>query len=232
MADPKDQLRSCLDTVKYVGRFTSYETSHVNADPGIFINDVGNISLPLVSEKAELILRHADQAPFGRGSNTVIDKSFRNTKQLDADSFQLRNPAWPNFLLGILTRLGVRLGYQDSPVGIRADLHKLLLYEKGAMFKPHRESVIPFASSVVDDSIGLTVATALRKQMACLPPWSFACHPNMKAVTSYSRIMMRKRSWKRPWRLNLAKLMLHGRTSTPSIYRNRQPRSQVLRRPS
>ncbi|KAI4120997.1 MAG: hypothetical protein LQ338_006620 [Usnochroma carphineum] len=138
--NPKSELRSCLAAVKYVGKFMSYRTSQINADPGIYINDIGSISLPLRTDDAAQILKAANQAPFGRGSNTVIDTSFRNTKQLDPASFQLRNPAWTGFLQDIIKHLGVGLGYPDSPSGIKAELHKLLLYDEGSMFKPHKDS--------------------------------------------------------------------------------------------
>ncbi|KAL8831437.1 MAG: hypothetical protein Q9170_005286 [Blastenia crenularia] len=136
----KNKLWNCLAATRYVGEFMSNSTSQINADPGLHIHNVGNISLPLRPEDATKILNTATQAPFGRGSKTIVDKSFRNTKQLDPDSFQIRNPAWTDFLEDIIRDLGVDLGYPDSPTGITAELHKLLLYEKGAMFKPHKDS--------------------------------------------------------------------------------------------
>ena len=126
----------------------SYRASQQNVDPGLHINNVGNISLPLREEDAKLIMKAGRQAPFGRGSETIVDTSFRNTKQLDIDSFQLRNPAWTQYLQDIIKPLGVGLGFQDSPSGIKAELYKLLLYEEGAMFKPHKELVsLPFSLS-------------------------------------------------------------------------------------
>ncbi|KAL8765527.1 MAG: hypothetical protein Q9209_007435 [Squamulea sp. 1 TL-2023] len=137
---PMDEIWSCLASVKYVGDIVSYRGSQLIVDPGLYINSVGNIRLPLVRDDAEMIMKIADQAPFGRGSDIIVDTSFRNTKQLSTDSFQLRNPAWTGFLQDIIRDLGVRLGNPENPVGITAELHKLLLYEKGAFFHSHRDS--------------------------------------------------------------------------------------------
>ncbi|KAL8861907.1 MAG: hypothetical protein Q9178_001776 [Gyalolechia marmorata] len=141
ITNTREELRSCLAQVKYAGRFTASRTSQQNVDPGLYIDKIGSISLPLRVEDAERIIKSAKQAPFGRGSRTVVDKSFRNTKELDPNSFQLQNPAWTGFLADTIEELGAGLGYQDSPAAIRADLHKLLLYDQGAMFKAHREYV-------------------------------------------------------------------------------------------
>ncbi|KAL9129633.1 MAG: hypothetical protein Q9217_001951 [Psora testacea] len=136
----RDQLRYCLSRVKYAGSFTSSRKSQLNVDPGLHVDNIGNISLPLRSEDAEAIMKAGQQAPFGRGSETVVDTSFRNTQELNVDRFRLRNPAWTQYLQDIITPLGLALGFANSPSGIKAELYKLLIYEKGAMFKPHKDT--------------------------------------------------------------------------------------------
>lgn len=117
----------------------SYQATQLNVDPGLHIDNVGNISLPLQSSDAKKIMATSRQAPFGRGSRTIVDISFRNTKELDIDHFRLRNPAWEQYLQDIIKVLGAGLGFPESPAGIQAKLYKLLLYEKGAFFRPHKE---------------------------------------------------------------------------------------------
>ena len=108
-------------------------------DPGLFVGGVGNISLPLTVDNAKAIMKISAQSPFGRGTKTVVDTSFRNTKELNPDKFQLRNSAWSAYLEDVISRLRPSLGLPDDSTGMTAILYKLLLYEKGAMFKPHRE---------------------------------------------------------------------------------------------
>ena len=88
----RDQLRYCLADVKYVGSFTASQARQRIVDPGLHVNDVGSISLPLRSADAKEIMTAGSQAPFGRGSKTVVDMEFRNTKELNTSQFELRNP--------------------------------------------------------------------------------------------------------------------------------------------
>lgn len=117
----------------------SHRTSQLNVDPGLHVKGVGNIRLPLDEKDAISIMEVAHQTPFGRGSHTVVDTSFRDTKQLDVDAFQLRNPAWTGHLHDVVRHLGERLGLPANDAGVTPELHKLLLYKEGAMFKSHKE---------------------------------------------------------------------------------------------
>lgn len=135
----KRKLRSCLSNVRYAGSFMASKSAEKVVDPGLHINKVGNISLPLRLQDAKAIMKLGTQAPFGRGSATIVDKSFRNTIELSPGQFELRNPAWPQEIVDIVTRLCKVLGFTDSPLGIKAELYKMLLYEKSAMFKPRKE---------------------------------------------------------------------------------------------
>ena len=134
----KRKLASCLLGVKYVGSFAAFKASQKNTDPGLHIDGVGQIRLPLAPNDAVAIMAAGTQAVFGRGSSTIMDKSFRNTKELSLDQFQLRNPAWSQEIIGILTTLTKELGIRENPSGVEAKLYKLLLYEEGAMFKAHK----------------------------------------------------------------------------------------------
>ncbi|KAL8946882.1 MAG: hypothetical protein Q9222_006781 [Ikaeria aurantiellina] len=138
--DIKDELRHCLSSMKHVGEVMSYQTTQSIIDPGLYVKGVGNISLPLDKDRAAAILEKTSQAPFGRGSKTVVDTSFRDTQQLDPSRFRLRNPAWEQNLQNIIKTLGQGLGVQESPSGIKAELYKLLLYKKGDKFQPHKDS--------------------------------------------------------------------------------------------
>ena len=120
----------------------SHQTSQLNVDPGLHINNIGDISLPLRVKDAKEVMKAGGQDPFGRGTETVADTTFKYTKQLGVDSFQLRNPAWAEYLQDIIKRLGPGIGFPDSPIGIRAELSELHLFEEGAIFKPHKGFVV------------------------------------------------------------------------------------------
>ena len=60
--------------------------------PGLHVDGVGDINLPLSASQAKAISRKCEQAPFGRREATIIDTSVRNAWQMDPSKFTLRNP--------------------------------------------------------------------------------------------------------------------------------------------
>ena len=68
-----------------------------------------------------------------------MDETVRKTWKLNPSQFELRNPAWPMTLHEVVGKVAQELGVVDGASSIRAELHKLLLYEPGAFFDKHRE---------------------------------------------------------------------------------------------
>lgn len=68
-----------------------------------------------------------------------MDKKVRNTYQLAPEHFKLSNPNWEKDLDVITTEVCEGLGV-DSHLKVEAQLYKLLLYEEGSFFAPHRDS--------------------------------------------------------------------------------------------
>ena len=135
----RDTLNTHLGGILYAGSFAASKSSQKYVDPGLQINGVGSISLLLRVQDAKAIAKIGKQAPFGRGTAIVVDKSFRNTIELSVEQFQIRNPASSKEMTDIITLLGRDLGFPYSPLGMTAELYKMLLYEEGAFFKPHKE---------------------------------------------------------------------------------------------
>jgi hypothetical protein len=106
--------------------------------PGLNIEGVGHIPLPVTEFFAEKIKHVAEQAPHGQGMETVVDKSIRNTLQVDASKVKLENPAWRPALQGLVEEISNELGINASMV--RAEFYKLLFYEPGGFFKKHRDT--------------------------------------------------------------------------------------------
>ena len=126
------------------GKFaTSGPLPHVN-NPGLFIEGVGKVGLPLSDRDAADIGRASHKAPFGKGSKTFVDQTVRKTWELNPDQLELRNPAWEYTLQGVVEKVAQELGILDGASLLRAELHKLLLYEPGAFFDKHREYAVPF----------------------------------------------------------------------------------------
>lgn len=121
------------------GRFaTSGPLSNAN-NPGLFVKGIGKVGLPLSERDAADITRASHEAPFGKGGETFVDPTVRKTWELNPNQFELRNPTWPSTLHEVIGKVAQELGIIDGASSIRAELHKLLLYEPGAFFDKHRE---------------------------------------------------------------------------------------------
>ena len=106
--------------------------------PGLHIKDVGCISLPVQDEQAQKIIEVAKKAPYGLGSQTLVDETVRKTWQLEPNQISIKSE---HFLIGVknvVTAVKKHLGCDNKAV--QANLYKLLIYEKGGHFKPHRDT--------------------------------------------------------------------------------------------
>ncbi|KAK2047855.1 2OG-Fe(II) oxygenase superfamily protein [Colletotrichum somersetense] len=129
-------LLDALDDVQTQGSFASFHPLR-RVDPDLFVHDVGPIVLPLQEPQIRQVIDKAIQAPFGKGSQTIVDTVVRNTWELDPKHFELRGPRWGTDLQRICAIVAADMGIR-SPAG--AELYKLLVYEKGAMFMAHTDS--------------------------------------------------------------------------------------------
>ena len=136
--DIKEDLCNYLQVIDS-GNFAASGPVTNARNPGLFVQGIGKIGLPLSDRDAADLCRVGHEAPFGKGSETFVDPTVRKTWELNPNQFELRNPAWPLTLQEVVTKVAEELGVIDGAFGIRAELHKLLLYEPGAFFDKHRE---------------------------------------------------------------------------------------------
>ena len=137
--DIKEDLCHYLQVIDSGNFATSGPVTNAK-NPGLFVQGIGKIGLPLSDRDAADLSRASHEAPFGKGSETVVDPTVRKTWELNPGQFELRNPAWPLTLQKVVGKVAEELGLVDiGAFGIRAELHKLLLYEPGAFFDKHRE---------------------------------------------------------------------------------------------
>jgi hypothetical protein len=105
--------------------------------PGLEVEELGALSLPLGKMQARKLIKQCRQAPYGKGIETLVDTAVRRTWELDPDQFQLTNPKWEELVEGIVSDVQRELGLEDRK--LTAHLYKLLVYEKGGFFLPHRD---------------------------------------------------------------------------------------------
>ena len=106
-------------------------------DPGIEVDGLGGIKLPLNRAATKALIAACQDAPYGKGTETLIDKRVRNTYELDAEKIYLSD-AWNSAITETTQHVAEQLGLPAEQ--LEARLYKLLVYEKGGFFLPHRDS--------------------------------------------------------------------------------------------
>jgi hypothetical protein len=132
-------LEECLSNIKGDGSFALFESLDNTPNPGLHLKSGGLIGLPLSDRDAQAIVAASHQAPFGKGEETLVDTSVRKTWEISPGDFELRNPAWQSFVQSVVTKVSAGLGVDATGNSVSASLYKMLLYDEGALFKPHQE---------------------------------------------------------------------------------------------
>ncbi len=129
-------LAEWLGKVDRPGDFCTAGTCDLPA-PGLAVAGVGPIALPLIPLQGEQLISVAEPAPFGRGTETLLDPTVRRTWQVAASKVTFSGRNWPQTFDAIVRRVAAGLGI---PGEITAELHKLLLYGEGGFFREHRDT--------------------------------------------------------------------------------------------
>ncbi len=126
-----------LNTIEGTG---SFMTSGVRdfVLPGLYIEGFGELGFPVNQIQAKALIQTAIQAPFGKGMDTVTDTSVRKSWEIDASLLTFKNEEWQYTLKGIIKRVQKGLGIERHD--IKTSLYKLLIYEEGGFFLPHKDS--------------------------------------------------------------------------------------------
>lgn len=130
------ELFDCLKTVQCPGDF--YATGALDIFmPQLEVKGVGRISFPLLPIQAEQLITVAEQAPYGRGQETLVDTQVRRTWQIDAGQLTLGGKHWQQEIDTIVQKCAAGLGVSGQ---VSAELYKLLVYDEGSFFLSHRDT--------------------------------------------------------------------------------------------
>lgn len=105
--------------------------------PGLEVEGLGLLRLPLAERQARKLIKCCQQAPYGKGSKTLVDTAVRRVWELDAKHVHFTNPKWETLIDSIVEVVQQQLGLEEKKLS--AHLYKLLVYEKGSFFLPHRD---------------------------------------------------------------------------------------------
>jgi hypothetical protein len=131
------RLEALLSGVKRAGEF--FVHGWLDAPiPRVEVDGVGVLSFPVPASQIQAIIKRAHRAPYGRGKHTIVDTSVRNAWQLDSADVRIGGKAWEKAFNQILSTVIAGLGC--SGMNVSANLYKLLVYERGGLFRPHRDT--------------------------------------------------------------------------------------------
>ncbi|WP_440135034.1 2OG-Fe(II) oxygenase [Chitinophaga sancti] len=137
MANFGKQMLNILGEIKGTGSFVSSGVQPF-LFPGLQIRGMDEIGFPINATQIKALIKIAHQAPFGKGSKTVLDKAVRSAWEIDANQIKFVNKKWGEFVDGILKQIKPSMGLEG--LSVSANLYKLLIYQKGDFFLPHKDS--------------------------------------------------------------------------------------------
>ena len=106
-------------------------------DPGLTVEGLGAVKLPLKPKTVKALVASCQVATYGKGTRTLVDTRVRKTFELDPAKFRLSDE-WNSAVAQSTRHAAEQLGLPSDQ--LEAKLYKLLVYEKGGFFLPHRDS--------------------------------------------------------------------------------------------
>ncbi len=119
--------------------------------PRIRIGAGDTLSFPVPAAQVKTMIGVATPAPYGRGPETIVDRAVRDCWQIEPGQIDLGGQAWSETFGNVLERVTEGLGC--PPDAISASLYKVLVYEVGGFFAPHRDT------EKVDGMVGTLVVS-------------------------------------------------------------------------
>ena len=131
------RLETLLRAVERPGDFCAHGRLFAPM-PRLEVEGVGMVSFPVPEAQVRALIEAAERAPYGKGPETLVDASVRDCRQIDAQRVRLEGGAWPETFARILDAAATGLGCASERLDAR--LYKLLVYEPGGFFLPHRDT--------------------------------------------------------------------------------------------
>ena len=135
-ASPHEPLLAALDRVTGTGVFCA-TNSEPFFMPELIVEGVGELAFPLCAAQVSELARAGEPAPYGKGLSTVRDDRVRTCRQIDAAKLSLQAPEWQHYLQRTVDKAAADLGVDGK---VSAELYKLLIYQEGGHFLPHRDT--------------------------------------------------------------------------------------------
>lgn len=132
---PKDELARLLDGDAQAIR--GHGALDVPLDAlRVTVRGIGELRLPVRPTQAKALVALAEPAPYGLGTETLVDTAVRDTGQIPSE---LVTVEWNGQLDALLEGARATLGLSPR-ARLTADFHSMLVYGKGQFFARHQDS--------------------------------------------------------------------------------------------
>ena len=106
--------------------------------PKLEVENIGVLSFPVPEAQIRALINTAERAPYGKGTDTLVDTTVRDCWQIDGMSIDIGGAMWDDTFSRILDAAATGLGCPAER--LEAELYKLLVYEPGGFFTAHRDT--------------------------------------------------------------------------------------------
>ena len=130
-------LERLIESVNRPGEFCTHGRLFVPM-PRLEVDGVGMLSFPVPEAQVRALIEAAERAPYGKGTETLVDTAVRDCRQIDGARIRLGGAAWAETFSGLLNTAATGLGCPAERLDAR--LYKLLIYETGGFFAAHRDT--------------------------------------------------------------------------------------------
>ncbi|OWZ10454.1 hypothetical protein PHMEG_00016698 [Phytophthora megakarya] len=101
------------------------------AAPGIHVDGVGDVSLPLIPEQAKQLIEKCESSSSG------LDDTWFKTWQLAPNQVHINNSMWNSGMDELVTSVGENLGYED--ISLECVLDKIIVCGDGSYIVKHQD---------------------------------------------------------------------------------------------
>jgi hypothetical protein len=145
------EITELLEDIASPGSFAVKRSAPAEA-LRIDVEGVGVLGLPLSSRAVSGLRAVAKPSRYGVRDRTVLDRRVRNSWEIARRRIRIDQLRWNKTLIPLLDEIRAGLGLTEG-VALKAELHNMLLYERGQFFTSHQDS------EKADGMIGTLVVT-------------------------------------------------------------------------
>ncbi|CAL4077784.1 unnamed protein product [Meganyctiphanes norvegica] len=135
-----NNIRNILGVLARPGNFSCGGVLE-KAQLELSVEGVGKINLPLSYEQVQVLKSKCTSAPFGRGSETLVNKLVRDAWQIDAKDVTFNSEFDKLIKEKIVEIIPILMGESYTEIQqVESELYKLVYYEIGGHFVAHRDT--------------------------------------------------------------------------------------------